>query len=182
VRHNSTVGETCAIIRGRIGEISHPNRDCGKRAAKSSKPDHTGALLPAEGERVRVGSRITIRREQFSSAARGVGLKRGGSRTLVCVLRKRRSVARGGYEGGLRRLHQPLQVPCVLVAVLLTAAFSLQFIDHAGAPPPLQSADHSCRDESTMAIVSGCPQATHHREISGVERHKMERANRRPMT
>ena len=86
---------------GRIKEISNPNRDCGKRAAKSSKPDHTGALLPAEAEQVRVASRITIRREQFSSAARGVGLKRGGSRTLVCVLRKRRSVARGGDEGGL---------------------------------------------------------------------------------
>ncbi len=83
-------------------------------------------------------------------------------------------------RGGLRRLHQPLQVPCVLVAVLLTAAFSLQFIDHAGARTPLQSADHSRRDESTIVIVSG--NATHNSEMSGVERHTMERANSRPMT
>ena len=83
-------------------------------------------------------------------------------------------------RGGLRRLHQPLQVPCVLVAVLLTAAFSLQFIDHAGARTSLQSADHSCGDESSIAIVFGNP--TYNAEISGVERHKMERANSRPMT
>lgn len=68
-------------------------------------------------------------------------------------------------RGGLRRLHQPLQVPCVLVAVLLTAAFSLQFIDHAGARAPLRSADHNCRGESTVAIVSGNPQATYNSEI-----------------
>jgi len=82
----------------------------------------------------------------------------------------------------LRRLHQPLQVLCVLVAVLLTAAFSLQFIDHAGARTSLQSADHRCRDESTIVIVSGNPPAIYNAEMSGVERHKMERVNSRPMT
>jgi hypothetical protein len=42
-------------------------------------------------------------------------------------------------RGGLRWLYRPFQVLCVLVAVLLTAAFSLSatFAGHAGGNAPI---------------------------------------------
>lgn len=59
-------------------------------------------------------------------------------------------------RGGLRWLYRPFQVLCVLVAVLLAAAFSLQsgFAGHSGGLGERLNAN-------TIAIVSGNPNATY---------------------
>ncbi len=69
--------------------------------------------------------------------------------------------------GGLRRPHRPLQVICVLVAVMLTAAFSLQFgfAARAGVRPMPDKPNLGTLGEqlnaNTISIVSGNPNATY---------------------
>jgi uncharacterized protein len=68
---------------------------------------------------------------------------------------------------GLRWPYRPLQVFCVLVAVLLTAAFSLRygFAGHTGLLPIPDKANYGGLGErlnaNTVAIVSGNPNATY---------------------
>jgi uncharacterized protein len=70
-------------------------------------------------------------------------------------------------RGGLRWPNRPFQVLCVLVAVLLTAAFSPQFsfAQHAGARPipdkPHLGSLGERLNDNTIAIVSGNPNATY---------------------
>ena len=70
-------------------------------------------------------------------------------------------------RGGLRWLTRPFQVICVLVAVLLTAAFSLHptLAGHAGnAPVPDKPGLGSLGERlnaNTIAIISGNPNATY---------------------
>ncbi len=67
----------------------------------------------------------------------------------------------------MRWPHGPFQVSCVLVAVLLTAAFSLQvgFAGHAGARPVPDKPNLGTLGErlnaNTIAIVAGNPNATY---------------------
>src|ERR1700733_1209393 len=69
--------------------------------------------------------------------------------------------------GGLRRLHRPFQVLCVLVAISLTAAVSLQFgpAGRAGGQPIPDKPNLGSLGErlnaNTIAIVSGNPNATY---------------------
>jgi uncharacterized protein len=70
-------------------------------------------------------------------------------------------------RGGLRWPQRPFQVPCVLAAVLLTAAFSSQssFGDPAGGRPipdkPHLGSLGARLNANTIAIVSGNPNATY---------------------
>jgi TRAP transporter TAXI family solute receptor len=70
-------------------------------------------------------------------------------------------------RGGLRWPHGPYQVLCVLVAVLLSAAFTLQFgfAERAGAKPIPDKPNLGSLGErlnaNTIAIVSGNPNATY---------------------
>ena len=70
-------------------------------------------------------------------------------------------------RGGWRRPHRPIQVLCVLVAVVLIAAFSLQFgfTERAGAWPIPDKPNLGSLGErlnaNTIAIVSGNPNATY---------------------
>jgi len=73
-------------------------------------------------------------------------------------------------KGGLRWPHRPFQVICVLVAVLLAAAFSLQavyaaYAAHPGARPIPDKPNLGTLGErlntNTIAIVSGNPNATY---------------------
>ena len=73
-------------------------------------------------------------------------------------------------KGGLRWPHRPFQVICVLVAVLLAAAFSLQavyaaYAAHPGARPVPDKPNLGTLGErlntNTIAIVSGNPNATY---------------------
>ena len=71
-------------------------------------------------------------------------------------------------RGGLRWLLRPFQVVCVLVAVLLTAAFSLRpgFAGHADGNAPIPDKPNlGSRGErlnaNTISIISGNPNATY---------------------
>lgn len=70
-------------------------------------------------------------------------------------------------RGGLRWPHRPFQVLCVVVAVVLTAGFSLQavFAGHTGALPipdkPALGSQGERLNANTIAIVSGNPNATY---------------------
>ena len=71
-------------------------------------------------------------------------------------------------RGGLRWLTRPFQVICVLVAVLLTAAFSLHssFAGHSGANAPIPDKPGlgslgERLNANTVALVSGNPNATY---------------------
>jgi hypothetical protein len=76
-------------------------------------------------------------------------------------------------RGGLRWLYRPLQVTCVLVAVLLTAAFSLKpsFAERAGRQPILGSRNLGSLGErlnaDTIAIISGNPNSTRRAKAHG---------------
>jgi len=71
-------------------------------------------------------------------------------------------------RGGLRWLARPFQVVCVLVAVLLTAAFSLRpgFAGHAGNNAPIPDKPNlgslgERLNANTISIISGNPNATY---------------------
>lgn len=70
-------------------------------------------------------------------------------------------------RGGLRWLHRPFQVLCVLVAVLLAAAFSLasSFAQHPGRQPipdkPSLGSLGERLNANTIAIVSDSPDTTY---------------------
>lgn len=71
-------------------------------------------------------------------------------------------------RGGLRWLHRPFQVLCVLVAVLLTAAFSLSasFAGHSGGGAPIPDKPSlgtlgERLNANTIALISGNPNATY---------------------
>ena len=71
-------------------------------------------------------------------------------------------------RGGLRWLYRPFQVLCVLVAVLLTAAFSLSasFAGHAGGNAPIPDkpslgSPGERLNANTIALISGNPNATY---------------------
>ncbi len=70
-------------------------------------------------------------------------------------------------RGGLRWLYRPFQVLCVLVAVLLTAAFSLNatFAGHPGGDAPIPGKPNlgslgERLNANTIALISGNPNAT----------------------
>jgi len=85
------------------------------------------------------------------------------------MLRKGVQVRRTGIDmrGGLRRPHRPLQVLCVLVAVVLTAAFSFTsgFAQRAGSRPMPDKPNLGSIGErinaNTISIVSGNLNATY---------------------
>jgi len=71
-------------------------------------------------------------------------------------------------RGGLRWLTRPFQVICVLVAVLLTAAFSLHpgFAERAGGNAPIPDKPNlgslgERLNSNTISIISGNPNATY---------------------
>src|SRR6516225_2994429 len=122
--------------------------NCGGAAQESSNRNHSAAPLPAE-------RRSEVRAARVSVECCGL--------YSVAAVRRRGSI----MQGGLRWPKRPFQVMCALVAVVLTAGFSLSYgaPTHPGARPlpdkPYVGTIGERLNGNTIAIVSGNSNATY---------------------
>ena len=142
---------------------------------ESPRLHHIAALLLDDRQGVSaLGTRSAKKRVGVIESAVRMGVATLRVCNAVCVLRNRADPRTGEFmRGGLRWLYRPFQVLCVLVAVLLTAAFSLQsgFAGHSGGRPVRDKPNLGSVGErlnaNTIAVVSDNPKPASRQIASG---------------